>query len=351
VTYGTVRATRAAKAAAVILTAVSCSVYDASLLGSGPAEGGSSGTNSAAGSAGQVSAAGRSGSAGTANGGASAGDAGMMDTAGAMELGGDTGEGGSTGGSGTAGKGGSGAGAGGNAGSGGTVAGSGGTVAGSGGTAAGSGGTTAGSGGTAAGSGGTVAGSGGTAGGSAGVTGCAKLSVPMDDSGDRAHFVISLTSAADLSSATTGIVSMRLFVQAGAAGTVFNYVQDSQFHYFGVTTALRPSLKGVSGWQTLTFNVGAQAAGTSGIVKTDIRRIGIEINAAPDTAGWSNPTVVYVDSITVMTPALSFPLDTAATVSTTPTGSDVSGQVMWPHNGSTDTTAANVTLSWVATCP
>ena len=335
-TYATVRrATRAAKAAAVILTAVSCSVYDESLLGSGSAEGGHGGTNSTAGSpgaAGEGTAGNGGAAAGAANGGSSgssSGDAGMMDNAGAMEAGGETSEGGGAGSSGSAGSAGTGGTAGSSAGTGG------GTVT------AGSGGTTAGSGGTAG-----SAGSGG-----APVTGCAKLSVPIDQTTDAAHFVISLPSAIDLSSATTGIISMHLYVQAGAAGTIFNYVQDSQYHYFGVTTAMRPLLKSQSGWVTLPFNVGAQAVGSTNIVKTDIRRIGIEINAGPDTTGWSNPTVVYVDSVTVMTPALSFPFDTTTTVNTTPSGTDVSGQVLWLHNGSSDTTATGVTLAWQATCP
>jgi len=144
---------------------------------------------------------------------------------------------------------------------------------------------------------------------------------------------------------------MRVYVQAGAGGTIFNFVQDSQYHYFGVTTAARPALKALSGWQTLTFNVGAQAVGSTGIVKTDIRRVGIEINAAPDTTGWSSPTIVYVDSITVTTSAESFTFDAASSVSTTPTGTDVAGQVMWQHNGSSDTTSTGVALSWQATCP
>jgi len=338
VTYVTVRrATRAAKAAAVILTAVSCSVYDASLLGSGPAAAGSGGKAAAAGHSGSAGdespTAGRGGSAGAVNGGSSgesSGDAGMIDTAGAMETGGEGAEGGGAG-----------------TGTGGTVA-----TGGSAGTAGASSGGTAGA--STAGSGGT-GGSGGGAGsagsgGSPPMNGCAKLSVPLDDANDRAHFVISLPSATDLSSPTTAIISMHLYVQAGAAGTVFNYVQDSGNNWFGVTTAQRPLLSSVVGWQTLTFNVGAQAA-TGGIVKTDVRRLGIEINAAPATSGWSKPTVVYIDSITVATPALSFTFDTTGTVSPNPTGSDVAGQVLWQHNGSTDTTAAGTALSWVATCP
>jgi hypothetical protein len=321
----------------VIGIAVSCSVYDESLLGSGHS--GAGGTISAgnSGTAGEGnSGAGRSGFAGTptVNGGssgASSGDGGMMESAGAMEAGGEGPEGGTGGTGGTAGSAGAG-----------TAGMAGNSVGGTAGTAGAGAGGTGGRGGTG--------GSAGT-GGSPPATGCAKLFVPMDDAMDRAHFVISLSSAADLSNKTTGIISMRVYVQAGAAGTLFNYVQDSQYRYFGVATASRPALKSLSGWQTLTFGVGAQDVGSSAIAKTDIRRIGIEINAAPDTTDWSNPTIVYVDSITVATPALSFTLDMTATVNPIPTGSDVSGQVMWLHNGTSDTTAAGVTLTWQPTCP
>jgi len=314
------------------------------LLDSGPADGGNGGTNPAAGHSGSAgdSNAGRSGSAGSpANGGSSAssGDAGMMDMAGAMEAGGDSSEGGTAGSAAGAGTAGSVAGSAGSAG----TAGHGGS-SGSGGSS-GNGGST-GSAGTAG-----SAGSAGSAG--AGVipaSGCAKLTVPLDDAGDRAHFVISLASAIDLSSATTGIVSMRVYVQAGAAGTIFNYVQDSQYHFFGMPTAMRPPLKNQSGWVTLTFPVG-QSPATGSIVKSDIRRIGIEINAGPDTAGWSNPTVVYIDSISVMTPALSYTFDASTSVIVPPTGTDPSNSALWQHNGSTDTTATGVILGWQGTCP
>ena len=266
----------------------------------------------------------------------------MMDMAGAMEAGGDSSEGGTAGSAAGAGTAGSVAGSAGSAG----TAGHGGS-SGSGGSS-GNGGSTG-----SAGSAGTAgsAGSAGSAG--AGVipaSGCAKLTVPLDDAGDRAHFVISLASAIDLSSATTGIVSMRVYVQAGAAGTIFNYVQDSQYHFFGMPTAMRPPLKNQSGWVTLTFPVG-QSPATGSIVKSDIRRIGIEINAGPDTAGWSNPTVVYIDSISVMTPALSYTFDASTSVIVPPTGTDPSNSALWQHNGSTDTTATGVTLGWQGTCP
>ncbi|HEY3254900.1 MAG TPA: hypothetical protein VGJ91_13160, partial [Polyangiaceae bacterium] len=140
---------------------------------------------------------------------------------------------------------------------------------------------------------GSLASGGAGAGGAAPIaSGCAKLSVPLDDAGDKAHFVISLTSPADLSGAS---ISMRFYVQAGAGGTIFNYVQDSgTFHFLGVPTAQRHPLGSANGWETLSWNVGAEpdSAGT-GIVKTSIKNIGIEINALPSSA-WSNPTIVYV---------------------------------------------------------
>jgi hypothetical protein len=338
------RVGRATRVAVVIVAAVSCSVYDASLLGKGPTEGNVGGTSSGAsqsGAAGDASPAAGSGSAGkpAANGGASgegSGGGGMMDAAGAPETGGQNNEGG-TAGSGTAGSG--------------DTAGSdtaGGGTAGGGAAGGGTGGGGAGGNGGGAGGNGGAAGAG--TGGTSSATGCAKLSVPLDGQNDRAHFVISLPSAIDLS-ATTATISMRLYVQAGVGGTVFNYVQDSQYRFFGVSMAMRRALSSISGWQTLTFNVGALTDTASpAIVKSDIRRIGIEINAAPSTA-WSNPTIVYVDSITVLQPALAFTFDTTSTVTATPTGSDVPGQVMWRHNGTSDTTATGVTLSWQATCP
>jgi hypothetical protein len=337
----------------VILAAVSCSVYDASLLGKG-AEPGGGGTSPGAGHSGTAgessTSAGRSGSAGkpAVNGGASgesSGDGGMMDTAGAPETGGESAEGG-TAGRGTAGSGGT---AGKGTAGGGTAGGgtSGGGTSG-GGTAGGGTAGRGGSGGSAAGSGGASAG----AGGSPPATGCAKLYVPIDAGNDQAHFVIGLGSSSDLSSATTGIVSMRVYVQAGAAGTIFNYVQDSQFRFLGVATAMRPDLSSISGWQTLSFNVGGQADTLgSGIAKNNITRVGIEINAAPATTGWSNPTIVYVDSITVGTPGLSFPLATTSTVNTTPMTTDAPNQALFLNSGPGDTTATGVTLSWQATCP
>jgi len=326
ITRMVVRVTAAARATCLTLIAVSCSVYDASLLESGSSpigNGGSAAVSGQAGSAGKASAGGNNGgSAGKSS--EDAGSSGMSEMAGEVESGGTAG----TAGGGTAG----------------AAAGTGGT---GGGMVAGSGNT----GGTVGGSGGT-AGSGGT-GGAAPAIGCAKLSVPLDDANDRAHFVITFPANVDM---TTGTISMRVYVQAGVGGTLFNYVQDAapNYHFFGVASAARPELPSLVGWSNLTWDVGAQPdmAPVSNIVKNSIKRIGIEINAAPATV-WSNPTIVYIDSITVTTPTVtqSFTFDTAATLTPTPTTADPSTPILWLNSASSDTKAANVTLAWQPTCP
>jgi len=305
-----------------LLVPSQCNVYDASLLDGRGAAGGrvANGASGTSGSA--MTAAGGGGVAGeaeAASGAPSAGFGGLEDVAGAIETGGEGADGGSAG----------------------NAAGVGGT------SGKGGGGGTAGASGK--GGGGGTAGAGGTGGATQTATGCAKLSVPLDDGADKAHFVISLNSPVDLSGAT---ISMRVYVQAGAGGTVFSYVQDSgTYHFLGVPSAQRRLLNSVNGWTTIIWNVGAEpdAAGT-GIVKTSIKNIGIELNAQPSST-WSNPTVVYLDSLTVTSPALSFTFDATATVSPTPSTMNAPGQALWLNIGTTDTTATGAALSWQAACP
>ena len=209
----------------------------------------------------------------------------------------------------------------------------------------GAGGAAAGAGGAASGSGGATAGAGGA---NQTAKGCAKLTIPLDDAADKAHIVITLTSPTDLSGAT---ISTRLYVQAGAGGTIFNYVQDSgTYHFLGVPTAQRQKLSGLSGWSIVTWNVGAEDPGSTNIVKTSIKNIGIEVNALPSTS-WLNPTIIYIDSITVGSTTLSFTFDASSSVYPTPTNANVAGQALWLNSGATDTTAVGATVSWQATCP
>jgi hypothetical protein len=313
-------AARATAFALAVLASSSCSVYDSTLLDTGTLAPAGSGTTGESGSPGALGgggfAGGRSvdGGAPSIGGSSTSGMAGSDETAGTggkLSTGGTAGAGGAGGASGAP-------------------------------SGGGIGGTTG-----ASGSGNT----GGSTGGGASTTanGCARLSVPLDNATDKAHFVISLTTASDLSRAT---ISMRLYVRAGSGGSIFNYVQDAgAYHFFSVDTAQRALLSSFSGWSTLTWDVGAQAdSAATGIVKTSIKNIGIEIGAPPSSS-WTSPTIVYIDSIAVKTPTLSFTFDGSSSVSPTATTTPAAEQAIWINGGATDTTAVGVTLSWQATCP
>lgn len=296
------------------------------------------------------------GTAGSGKGGMGAGGAGM---AGAGKGGTGT-SGAGTGSAGTDSAGMSGAGAGsaglGNAGKGGTGTGVGGATGGAGQGGTGGGAGKAGTGGGTSGTGGNAGKGGATSGGSTGsggtgnveeADGCARLSVPLNGASDKAHFTISLGNATDLGDPGTTI-SLRIYVEAGTGGVIFAYAQDADYNFLG--PASRPSLEDQSGWVTLRWNVASEPTVAPALDKSNVRRIGIEINAEPSTS-WSNPTVVFVDSISVDS-ELSFDFDTSGTVSTsTNQTSDPSSQVLWINADSSDTTASGTALSWVPTCP
>ncbi len=309
-------------AALSLVLMLRCNVYDDSLLGNDQSVVGGSASVTHSGTSGTTAAgsAGRAGIAGeleTDGGANDAGSGGLLEAAGAVETGGSETSGGTAGSAnvgGTA-----------NGGTGGAIAGS------------------AGAGSTIAGSTGSGGATGGTGGANQTASGCAKLSVPLDDAGDKAHFVITLASTADLSGAT---ISMRYYVPKPQGGSIFNYVQDSgTYHFLGVPTANRQLLS-ATGWSTVSWNVGAEPdAASTGIVKTSIKSIGIELNAQP-SATWTNPTVVYVDSLTVQSPALSFTFDANSSVST----SNTTG-ALWLNSNSLDTTATGSTVTWLTSCP
>jgi hypothetical protein len=308
----------------VLFALVSCSVYDSSLLGGGGGSsssgGGGSGNNGGtiiAGTESEDAGAGNSGTAGTSTTAGTGGTGGVSGSTngGTENMGGEPPMGGDAGNGNDGGAGSSGGGAGG-------------TVAGGG---AGNGGK--------AGSGGT-SGAGGS-GGSTSATGCAKLSVPLDATGDRSHFVISLTNTQDL---TTGTISLRFYVQAGAAGSILPYVQDPNFAFLGRPPA---DLTTFSGWSTITWDVAAEPT-TGNITKNSIKRIGIEITANPAASGWSNPTVVYLDSVRVKMATFAF--DSSDNISTLASTTDQGNQVLWFNNNASDSTATGA-LTWQATCP
>jgi hypothetical protein len=218
--------------------------------------------------------------------------------------------------------------------------------AGSGGTAsggAGSGGTPMGGAG-AGGAGAGGAGAGGAGAGGAGevCTGCARLSVPLATNTDRAHFVIGLPAATDFSTAT---IAIRIARYAGTGGHFKAYIQEGSPNYLQqVSTETLIANIGTT-MQTIMWDVAT--AGTAAD-KTIISRVGLEVIGTGATA-WTNPTVLYVDSVVITGTNLtmaSFTFDTSASVSTTPTSSGPNN-VMWLNNFSSDTNVTGAALSWL----
>ena len=357
------RRPEARAALALVLLFAGCNVYDQALIdnaigqaGSGEETGGTSaqggnggslggGGSNTGGVSGSVTG-GTAGQGGTSGRGGSAGEGGEGDTGSGGTDAGRGGSGGtgneSTGGNSGSGAGGSPTGGSGNGGSPMAGAGSGGTVNGGAGTGgAGSGG--AGAGGAGAGGAGAGAGAGGAGAGGTGevCTGCARLSVPLATTADRAHFVIGLPGPIDFSAAT---IALRVARYAGTGGHFKAYIQEGSPNYLQQVSTETPIASIGTAMQTINWDVATAGTGAD---KTIISRVGIEIIGTGSTS-WTNPTVIYVDSVTIAGTTLamaSFTFDTSSTVSTTPTSSGPNN-VMWLNNYSADT---NVTaaLSWL----
>ncbi|MEO6599010.1 MAG: hypothetical protein ABIQ16_04000, partial [Polyangiaceae bacterium] len=72
--------------------------------------------------------------------------------------------------------------------------------------------------------------------------------------------------------------------------------------------------------------------------------------SAIGSAAWANPTLVYVDSVTVTSPSLSFQLESSSTVNTTPTNYHTGDNALWLNNAPADTSATGSKISWSAKC-
>jgi len=337
------------------LTFASCSVYEPSLLtgeaSPASARGGSSGKAGAAGKGGGAAHGGTPGTGGhAASGGGPAG--GSSGTGGASS---GTGGASSAGDSGAPGEAGQGAGGEGNNGAGGSSdAGSGGSAGVVGATGGASGSGTSGGGGRAgagatgaagdAGQGGSAgtgtAGTGGNAGGEA-CSGCARLSVPLASVTDQAHFLMTLPANTDFTSA---IVTFRVLCKAGTGGQLRGYLQhggtpDFAFLVLGIT-----ELADLSGWSTVSYELSS----VTGFDKTVVRRVGLEVTGA-GSSSWLNPTIVYLDSISIANTELdpsSFSFDDATTISTTPSSSGPRDQRLWLNDAVHDSNVP-AALSWL----
>jgi len=125
-------------------------------------------------------------------------------------------------------------------------------------------------------------------------SGCARLSLPLKAAADKANFAISLpNNRTDFSNAT---LTIRVYRQSGSGGQIKGYIQHGgQPDFLQLFQDTPVELASVGDWQNVVWNVGAQA---SSYDKTNVGRVGVQVTGAGATS-WTNPTVVYVDSISV----------------------------------------------------
>ncbi|WP_438027793.1 hypothetical protein [Sorangium sp. So ce233] len=126
-------------------------------------------------------------------------------------------------------------------------------------------------------------------------SGCARLAVPLTAASTGTLFQFDYPDLVDLTGAT---VTFRIKAQAATGGGVQTFVQNGGAQsWVGVPWAWT-NLSDLSEWTELTIDVDAAAAADATFNKAAVQRIGLKVDAG--TAGpWANPTVVYVDSITV----------------------------------------------------
>ncbi|MGK3965952.1 hypothetical protein WMF38_17450 [Sorangium sp. So ce118] len=132
-------------------------------------------------------------------------------------------------------------------------------------------------------------------------SGCARLAVPLTEASTGTLFEFNWPELVDLTGAT---VTFRVKAQAGTGGGVQTYVQNGGAQsWVGVPWAWT-DLSSLGEWTELTIDVDAAAVDAPTFDKTQVLRLGLKVDAG--TAGpWANPTVVYIDSITVTRPASS----------------------------------------------
>jgi hypothetical protein len=166
------------------------------------------------------------------------------------------------------------------------------------------------------------------------------LSVPLASVTDQAHFLMTLPANTDF---TRAIVTFRVLCKAGTGGQLRGYLQhgapDYAFLVLGIT-----ELADVRGWSTVSYELSS----VRGFDKTLVRRVGLEVTGA-GSSSWLNPTIVYLDSISIANTELdpsSFSFDDATTISTAPSSSGPPDQRLWLNDGVHDSNVP-ATLGWL----
>ncbi|WP_437929447.1 hypothetical protein WMF37_09305 [Sorangium sp. So ce291] len=126
-------------------------------------------------------------------------------------------------------------------------------------------------------------------------SGCARLAVPLTEASTGTLFQFDWPELVDLTGAT---VTFRVKAQAATGGGVQTFVQNGGAQNWAGVPWAWTDLSSLGDWTELTVDVDAAAADAPTFDKTQVRRIGLKVDAG--TAGpWANPTIVYVDSIIV----------------------------------------------------
>jgi hypothetical protein len=179
---------------------------------------------------------------------------------------------------------------------------------------------------------------GGTPGGVVACDGCAALSVPLTAETHKANYVITLPGPTNFGNA---VITYRVFKRAGTGGEIKGYIQHGgvpDYAQLFQSAALR--LSDMDGWQDLVWNVGAETAAYD---KAIVARVGIQVTGRASTA-WTNPTVIWVDSIRVTGPSVGpWPFDDQASVAPSATLS-ANPNVLWRNSG--DSPVNGSTVGW-----
>ncbi|WP_437601264.1 hypothetical protein WMF28_06795 [Sorangium sp. So ce590] len=153
--------------------------------------------------------------------------------------------------------------------------------------------------GTGAAGGGSGAGGGGSTDPNEQCSGCARLSVPLMSAGQATQFFIGFDEPVDL---TGSLVTFRVKAHTGTKGGLQPFVQNGADLFWANIGYEWNPVAGLGEWVDITIDVDA-AASTSPFFKgTVVALLGLQVTAG-DTGPWANPTVIYVDSITVTRPA------------------------------------------------
>jgi hypothetical protein len=196
------------------------------------------------------------------------------------------------------------------------------------------------------GAGGNATGGSAGAAGSSGAmaTGLSVLTVPLAAATDKAHFLITLGSAVNLSGAT---ISFHVNVHAGTSGVFQAYLQHGGSPDYNQLYQGWQKLSDLSGWQDVVWVV-ASTANPSTFDETTVARLGIEIGGGSAADFSATTDVVYVDSISLsggIPAAGPWTFDTTGSISAT---AFPAADILWLNAASTDTTATGATLTWLS---